>query len=43
MAEEKKTRAKNDLLDLLGNRIMVIDGAMGTMLQEYGLKAGRGS
>ncbi len=40
MTEEKGVRARNDLLELLSNRIMVIDGAMGTMLQGYGLKAG---
>ncbi len=40
MVDEKKIVVKNDFLDLLSQRIMVIDGAMGTMLQEYGLSAG---
>jgi 5-methyltetrahydrofolate--homocysteine methyltransferase len=40
VVDEKKIVVKNDFLDLLSQRIMVIDGAMGTMLQEYGLSAG---
>ncbi|MDD3655782.1 MAG: homocysteine S-methyltransferase family protein [Atribacterota bacterium] len=40
MVDEKKIVARNDFLELLSQRIMVIDGAMGTMLQEYGLTAG---
>ena len=40
MVEEKKIGMKKDFLSLLNQRIMVIDGAMGTMLQQYGLKAG---
>jgi len=40
MVEEKKIEVKRDFLTLLNQGIMVIDGAMGTMLQQYGLKAG---
>ena len=28
------------ITDLLGKKIIICDGAMGTMLQKYGLKAG---
>lgn len=33
-------KGENNFLELLSQRIMVADGAMGTMLQENGLKAG---
>jgi len=28
------------ITDLLGKKIIICDGAMGTMMQKYGLKAG---
>lgn len=31
---------KKRITDLIGNKIIICDGAMGTMLQKYGLKAG---
>ena len=40
MEKENKKRVGDDFLTLLKQRILVIDGAMGTMLQQYGLKAG---
>lgn len=40
MEKENKKDLGDDFLTLLNQRIMVIDGAMGTMLQQYGLKAG---
>ncbi len=40
MVEGKKIGISKDFLTLLSQKIMVIDGAMGTMLQQYGLKAG---
>ena len=40
MLEGKEREIKNEFLELLNQRILVMDGAMGTMLQQYGLKAG---
>lgn len=40
MVEEKEAKEKGSFLEQLSKRTMVIDGAMGSMLQEYGLKAG---
>lgn len=40
MLEGKEKEMKNEFLELLNQRILVMDGAMGTMLQQYGLKAG---
>ena len=40
LIEEEKKGFKSAFLDLLGLKTMVMDGAMGTMLQQYGLKAG---
>ncbi|HNR65488.1 MAG TPA: homocysteine S-methyltransferase family protein [Atribacterota bacterium] len=40
MEKENKKGMGNDFLALLSQKTLVIDGAMGTMLQQYGLKAG---
>lgn len=39
-SEENISGSNGNILELLKQRILVIDGAMGTMLQENGLKAG---
>lgn len=40
MLEEEKKGLKSTFLELLEQNILVMDGAMGTLLQHYGLKAG---
>ena len=40
MLNKEEVSLESDVLRLLGERILVIDGAMGTMLQENGLKSG---
>ena len=38
--EEEKKGLESTFLERLGQQILVMDGAMGTLLQQYGLKAG---
>ncbi len=40
MSKREESNLEKDVLKLLDQRILVIDGAMGTMLQEKGLKSG---
>ena len=40
MIREEKKGFKSAFLEQLGQKTLVMDGAMGTMLQQYGLKAG---
>ena len=40
MLKREKMSSGDEILQLIGQKILIIDGAMGTMLLEYGLKSG---